>query len=140
MVIKINGTEYNIKTSFVQLTWSEFVSAIESNGLKRVSVLSSIPIELLESMPLTQLSEIINTITFFDSVDEIATYSKPYTSDLSVGSETYGKIEKAKALLKKYQSNTLKAGAEIVKTYTGEDISSKPVTDVYNMVAFFLPR
>lgn len=138
--LKINGTTYHIKTSFKELTWGEYVNAISGATMERIAVLSSIPVEVLSALPLQRLSEIIGLVSFFDEQEVLGAICKPYESEMVIGQESYGNLEKAKGLIKKFGNEPMKAGAGIVKIYTGEDITGKPLTEVYNMVAFFLPK
>jgi hypothetical protein len=88
-------------------------------------------------------------------------------SDWYIGNESWEKLEKAKQEMAKYApqpvlkydengnkildaeglaildymtegKDTINAAKEIVKIYTGEDISGKPVTEVIGLVNFFL--
>jgi hypothetical protein len=137
--LKINSKPYHIKTSFKEMTWGEFVAAISANNLlDRVSILSGIEREIIDAMPLQRLSEIMGLVSYFDEVESVAIIADKYQSDLVIGHESYGKLEQAKQQLKANQSNPMKAGAAIVKIYTGQEIESKPLLQVYGMVSFFL--
>ena len=139
--LKINGKPYHIKTSFKEMTWGHFVAVISANNvLDRVAILSGIEREIIEAMPLERLSELMGMVSYFDEVESVAIIANKYQSDLVIGHETYGKLEQAKNQLKKHQANPMKAGAAIVKIYTGEDIENKPLLEVYGMVSFFLSK
>ena len=61
IALTINKIEYNVKTSFAEMTWNDFIKAVSAKGtIERLSALTGIPIETLESLQMAVLAELAN--------------------------------------------------------------------------------
>lgn len=133
IVIAVNNINYTVPTKWEDVTWNQYQQVVaNSEPLNVFKVLTGIT----KPLPISTLADILRLLSFTESHDDLPVLSKPFDSK-DVGQEPYGKLENAKVALKKY-NDPMEAGAEIVELYTGQEILSMPVTEVYNMVAFFL--
>jgi len=142
--VRINETDYNLKTNWNEVDYSEYCNIInikedkENTLLKRVSNYSGIEYSILEKLSATQLAFIIDIVKFMDEPEFVYDFAERFEEPaLQVANETYGKMEAAKTALMQYK-NPLLAGADIVEIYSGEDIRKQPITKSINRVSFFL--
>jgi hypothetical protein len=137
---KINSTTYKIKTRWQEITWSQYCELVVADSIeKKLEVCTGIPNELIKEIPFESLSMICSLIQFIDTHEELHLISKPYTAEISVAMESYGKLERSKLAINNAE-NPMQSGAKVVEIYTGEKINDKPVTEVFNMVTFFLSK
>ena len=129
MTIKINDTEYSFNTSFNEFTIDEYLpllSVINLPIIERVSKYTSIPIEILNSIALENVSAIIEAVSFIENYSVLNALAVPYLGT-DIGLQSFGKFEQAKS----------KTIIEIVEIYTGEKIIGKPLLEVWNMCQFY---
>jgi len=138
--LKLNDTNYQIKTRWEDVTWAQYCKLLTAKELNtRLSITTGMDAEIINILPFETLSNLLSLSSFVDEHEQLPLLSKPYESQLNIGAETYGKLERAKLAIKKHE-NSIESGARIVELYTGEKISDKPVTEVFNIVSFFLSK
>lgn len=144
MVVKINDTEYNLPTSWNDISMKKYIEIVKAKDktfAERLSVYSDIPFQVINFLSFNQIKTISDIVEFCDSFDVVNAFAQE--SEIKIAEQPYWKIEKAKQLLKDVQPVTV--SVEIVDLYTsdsdgngGMDISDKPVTEVIGLAAFFL--
>jgi len=145
--IKIGEVTYNIKTSWNEVKFCEYVELLklkDKDFIEKMAVYTGIPKAILGGMKLGQFFVLMDLVAFMDEPDLINAFAIGYESKESVGEQPYWKVEKAKQLLTD-NDIPLTAAAEIIKLYTGnedgeggEDINELPVIDAIGKAAFFL--
>ena len=138
MIVKINGTDYAFKTSFYELTFAEYLPmllAAEKPAMERLSIYTGIAVDLLSQLQLQYLAYLTDATAFAENTDILNALAQPYDGTY-VGLETFGKMETAKRRLK--DKTILEAIPEIVKVYTGRDISNEPLCDVWHLAMFYV--
>lgn len=147
ITIKINEVEYNIFTSWNEITLNHFCYISKAGELpfaERISTYTKIPLEIINQMKIAQLNLVGELVEFMEGFDSVNAFAIGYESDLIIGEQPYWKIEKCKQLLQD-NKHAITASAEIVEMFTGNDdgeggtkIGDKPVTEVIGMASFFL--
>lgn len=147
ITIKINGTDYNLRTSWNEVTMNGYVEICKASDkpfAERISIYSQIPIEIINQMKIAQLNVVGELVEFMEGFDSVNAFAIGYESPIEIGEQNYFKVERAKQLL---QNNPIpiSAAVEIVELYTGNDdgeqgikIGEQPVTEVIGMATFFL--
>ncbi|CAB4183574.1 hypothetical protein UFOVP1106_10 [uncultured Caudovirales phage] len=148
VTIKINETEYNIRTSWNEVTMNQYVEICKASDkpfAEKIAAYTQMPIEIINQMKIAQLNVIGELVEFMEGFDSVNAFAIGYESPMVIGDEPYWKVERAKQLL---QNNPLpiSAAVEIVKNYTGDnengaggiEIGELPVTEVIGMATFFL--
>jgi hypothetical protein len=142
-MIKVKAAEkvYQVPTSWADITFEKYcqVVAHEDKGIiERLETISSIPAEVLNQLPFSSLTSLIDVVAFSDKPEAAYAFADVYENkDFSIGKESYDKVEEARMLLSKAEKPIL-AAAGIVKIYTGEDISQQPLTACLAKAGFFL--
>lgn len=147
ITIKINETDFNIRTSWNEVTMNEYCEIVKASDkpfAERIAVYSQIPIEIINQMKIAQLNVVSELVEFMEGFDAVNAFAVGYESDLKISDEHYWKIEKCKQLLKD-NPYPITASADIVELYTGdsdgnggEKIGERIVIEVIGMAAFFL--
>lgn len=138
MKITINGTSYEFKTSFAELTVSDYIKAIQADGkpvVERVAVYTGIPLEVLNGLQVANFTRIADMVSYIEGEDILTALCEPYEGK-DVSLDTYGNFEHAKSLMK--GRGMLDAIAQVVEVYTGESIADKPLIEHWNKCMFYL--
>lgn len=136
MKIRINSTTYDIPTNYSQVKFKDFAQA-KTEGMSlenKLSYQTGIPSDILTNLPYAGITKFISALEFWDSEPE---FYEPWESDIEVGNEHYVKLEQSRAAL---QGNKWLGIIEVVRIYTGKDISESKVTQAMGYAAFFLTR
>lgn len=140
--VKLNDKQYSFPTSWKDITFQRYVQLVcceEKLVWKRAAFMLGIDESLFNDMDVSQLIQLLSIIEFMDDTDFVYGIATPYVNEsFNIGHDTYGKLEQAKQALSKAGKHPIKAGAEIVNIYTGEDINAMPVIEVIAKCAFFL--
>jgi len=146
VITKINGVEYEIPSSWNDIThkkYCEILSFKEEDFIAKMALFTSVPKEILNKMKLDQFFALMDIVMFLDDLESVVAFGYGYTSDVKISDEPYWKIEKCKQLLKSETPFTV--SAEIVNLYTsdkdgngGEVIDELPITKTIGKAAFFL--
>lgn len=132
--IKINGVDNFIPTNWQEIRWCDYAIYLGCETLDgKAYAITGLSID---ELPISLSAQILQLLSFLDTPEVLQSISKSYDGT-HVGKESFGKLERAKDLIRK-ANNPFEAGAAIVKLYTGEDISTLSVTEAYNKIAFFL--
>lgn len=126
MIIKINDKDYSIKQTWSEFTYAELCSVVNACELplvEKLSRLSGVPIDIINSLSLPQMAFLCDSVSFMEEYENCLLFVKSYKDELSIAKGTYGNLEMAKTHLK---SKPLLALGKIVEIYYGEDISDKP--------------
>jgi hypothetical protein len=137
MTIKINNKDYSFKTAFNEFTIDEYLSMLKVSGSpvgERVSVYTGIPLEVLQSLPLENFAQICEAVSFIEQ-DNILSALSVQCELKDVGLESFGKLEKAKGLIKE---DFVSALIPITELYTGEEIKGKPLLEVWLKVLHYM--
>lgn len=141
-IVKINNIDYNIPTSWDELTYEQAVNIIKNVDDKDIQLcsLSGIPLEVLYHAPDSVASKLFTYIQFteqmevFESEDILDEYKS-----FDFGAVEYGESE----AIRKYFTGD-KTGFEIVidivKRLVNYDISQEPFLKVIGTANFFLSR
>lgn len=124
-MIRIDGKDYHIKTRWTEFTYSEFcevVKASEFDFMNKLSVYTSIPFQVLKQCSVNQISVLCGLVGWMEDYENCLLFVKDYKDDLSIGGNTYEKIERAKVILQ--GGKPLLALGGLVELYYGEDISN----------------
>lgn len=138
MKIQIDTTTYDIPTSYTQTKYLDFAHA-QTPGLsleKKLSHQTGIPVETLCGLPWSAISKLAEVVSFND---ELPGHFEPYQSEMNVGNEHYIKLEQSRRALAQSENQWLGV-IDVVKTYTGVDISELPVVKAFGYAVFFLNR
>jgi len=133
ITLTINDKDYKVKTSWKELKYIDYAEIKQATLIDRLAISSSVPESVLNLCTLDQINQIIPLIDWMEEEPEFA----PVDSTVNIAAESYGHMEKSKQLWQK-ESNPHKAIIEIIKLYTGEDITNKSVFECYGLVDFFL--
>lgn len=139
--IKISETVYPVPTSWNDVTFLKYCDIVkchEEHFIKRLSVYSGIEIETLNKLTYQGILELAAAVQFMDTPDDIDGFAIGYESELNIGHESYEKLEASKQAIQKNPDLPLKAAIEVIKFYTEEDISNKPITQAIGQAVFFL--
>lgn len=138
MIIKINGVDYNYKTSFAELTIDEYIELSKHCLLPiagRVSKFTGIPLEILNGISLENFSNIAQSVSFIEQSELLNALAETFDGK-DVGLESFDKIEKAKGLIRK--SSITDAIISIVELYTGEEIKGGELLKHWHKCLFYL--
>lgn len=132
--VTIFDKKYNIPTSWADVPYKKYIELMEVESLdKQLQILTGITDEDLSRLSAGQKGGLLMLISFTSEAPDIYT-SKDYKE---IGKDTYGKLESAKIALQKVDK-PYKAILDILKIYTGEDMSEEPTSIVAPIGAFFL--
>lgn len=134
MKIKIEDKPYAIPTNWSQVKYSDFANS-KTEGIsleEKLMYQTTIPKEILSNLPNRELAKLIQVVEFWDEPIE---FFEPYVSDMNVGNDHYIKMEQSRAAMK---GNPWTGIIEVVRIYTGQNISELNVTKAYGIAAFFL--
>lgn len=139
MTVTIFDTVYSFKTSFAEYKFGEYVPVIEARGkpfMERLSVYTSVPVEVLDKLPIEYLSSLIELVKFNEDENVLIAISEPAGNVRDVAFYSYGHFETVKQKIKGKTS----AGcmADITEVYTSMQINEMPLTYVYNKALFYL--
>lgn len=139
MTITIYDVAYSFKTSFSEYTFGEYVPVMEARGkplIERINAYTSIPVDVLDKLPLEYLNSLIELVKFNEDEELLIALSEPTGYVQDVGFYSYGHFETVKQKIKGKSS----AGcmADIVHVYTGMQIDGMPLTYIYNTAVHFI--
>jgi hypothetical protein len=138
MTVNINGTTYHFKTSFAELTVSEYITMLQAADKpphERVAAYAGIPVEILTGLQLENFNRISEVVAYVEQEHILMAMLEPYTGK-DVALDTYGNLEHAKSLLK--GKSMLSAIVDVVEVYTGENIGARPLIEHWQKVVFYL--
>lgn len=126
--VLINKEKFNIPTSWYDVTykqWNEIQS--ETDEIKILSIISNIPIELLENFNKNQLEKIGIVLNFLQNEIDFKEIGKPL-NPIDISRQSWGKRIEAEQILRN-KSDDING---IVKCY--EVDTNKPIIEVFEMV------
>lgn len=135
MKFKYGKETYAVPTNWSMVKFKDF-AAFHDTGIslsKKLSYQTTIPEEILSNLRCADLIRILEVIQFTEGLPE---FFEPVELKTEVGNEQYIKMEQSRRALQ--NGNQWTAAIEIVKIYTGKDISELPVTEAYGYAVFFL--
>lgn len=105
--------------------------------IERLHTYTGIESKILNSLTINTIGRLSQIVSFMDRPEEVDALCLPYTGTENIANLEYWKLEKAKQYISE-KGSPIFAGADIVKLYTGEDITDKPILTVYDQLSFFL--
>lgn len=159
LTVKVLDQKFIVPVSWHHVKWSDYINVINLKDAKPFQYLSlktGIPVELLEMMDINSI-EILSTATSFFEGDGLKAFSG-FSNELNLDVRrlpvkyiiaSQQSIKRSIDLLgldeEGYKITEtdlnqifLNSAVDFVKIYTGEDISDKPVSDVFGIACFFL--
>lgn len=134
----------SIPTDWDDVTFKQYVELVNfDDGTieRRVSILLGIDFELVKTIPAVDIAGIIPLISFsfnFKKLEESNNVPEEY-KNFNIGQQSWSKLEECNQSIAKIEGkDSINAGADIVRIYTGRDINDEPITKVLGLVNFFL--
>ena len=139
--VKIKEIEYNVPTSWVDVSYSKAIEVIKIEDIDDVlCYLTGIPKDILYTLKESSVAKLFILIRFVEDV-EIWNSNEPGDKykDFDYGSAEYGKTEAVKIIINNNKDkNFLDLAPQIIQKLTGDDISNEPMSEVIGTVGFFL--
>lgn len=134
--IKVSGKSYNIKSSWNEFTYSDYVRLYKSdNTFEKLSVCTGVEVKELQRFNIEQLHYITGLCAFASDAKEAIIFAQDFDGKIDIGRESYGKLENAKLIIRN-AGNPILAGVKLVENYFGDDISDKPVLNELGKVIY----
>lgn len=159
ITVKYNGkkTIYkNVPTSWHDMSTEHFFQWLSACAVDEsepemdkqidyLSVLTRIPVDVLKHCPVYQLKIIADDVEFafdFNGLNNYKTISKSFAehASIDIGLKTYEQIEDAKESYQKAiadKKHPLSCSVDLLKIYTGMDVSGESITSTYGILCFF---
>lgn len=143
ITIKIADKDYQVRTSWKDVTYSNFCDIIsfedEKDTYGFISVVSGIECNTLKNIDDESLLTIKNLISFVEDYSFLEKFNfvDADLSKFNIGNHSWYKLEKAKREITKHKKVHCAMGA-IIKIYLGEVINDKPIHKAWGKINFFL--
>jgi hypothetical protein len=139
VTLTINGvpTKKQLPTRWDDVTWQQFVDLNEigfDRPYEQTKYFLGVKNNIIFNT--ADANVILQVLNFLNYPEQMLT--KPVSSKVNIGNESWANLEKAKSALNAAQGDMLKCGASIANIYTDEDITARPVTEALPLVGFFL--
>lgn len=137
--------EWEIPTLWSEVKWKYYVNFMnlpkDATTFEKVCALTDCPAEIISQLSQVQkdsFHDLYSIIPNPKDLDGCMGFADEYES-FDIGAKAWGKLQVSlEAIAKTNTLNHYNVGSEIVKTYTGEDINDKYVSEVLGIVCFFL--
>lgn len=140
--ITVNGEKKMLPSSWRDITWAKYCEVLSAMKLpvhERMAVYTGLPVETLTALTVRAFAALCEAVDFMENHGILPELATPFSSDLNIGADTYGKIEACRQKATNDISPML-AGALICDKYLGEEIKDANVLDVYNKVHVFIEK
>ncbi len=138
--VTINQVCYEIPVNWSEITYAKGVEVIKEydDKTKVLSIVSGIPIEVINKIADIDISKLFGLISFVDdqSVFENVTPKEEF-KDFNFRSIEYGEAEYCRKLMNSGSSG-YEVVAKIIHRLKGVDINNEPLTEVIGTANFFL--
>ena len=132
---KINGASVMIPTSWRDVPFKNYLAYLDAEtNIDKAAALTGISKDTLTQLEPSGFGTLFMVLSFMNDAPP-AYYDN--TDGFDIAKESYGKIETAKALIAAAKKPH-HAIIEVVKIYTGKDISDAPTSEANPIAAFFL--
>jgi len=122
VIIRIDGKDYTVFTSWSDITYSHFCDIVKYSDagiVERLNAYTRLPDDIINKLTVKQLEAVAGMVAWMDEYENCLLFVKGYEDDLSIGERTYGELETCKAYLK---DKPLLALGKLVEVYYGENI------------------
>lgn len=119
ITITIAGKPYEIKTAFNELDifeYLEYYEAFNKPVIERVSLYTGIPVDELNKLTVESFVNVAEMVQFIEDTDLLNALAEPFEGK-DIGLESYGKVEKTKAII---ANGLIKSLPQVVEHYQGE--------------------
>lgn len=119
ITVTIAGKPYEIKTAFNELDifeYLEYYEAFNKPVVDRVSLYTGIAVDELNKLTVDSFGNIAGIVQFIEDTELLNALAEPFSSK-DIGLESYGKVEKTKAII---ANGLIKSLPQVVEHYTGE--------------------
>lgn len=115
------------------------LQARELSAMDRVAAYTGIPRSKVDVLHFRYIATLIEVTAFMENTEAILYESWEPEDRNPIGRAEYAKIERAKQLIASVPE-PLMVAAEVIKLYTGDDITGRAVPEVIAMAYFFTER
>ena len=133
---EVNKVKYNIPTSWLEVSYKQWLNIqSETHEITILSILTTIPKELLEQMTRGQLSKLLLAISFIQTQP---TLSESKT-DIDIRKYTYGQKILLQQLIEKNKDNIMLIIGDVVSLYSTKKYNVMGKASSNNLRSYPLP-